>query len=293
MNVLKYIGFAAFFVVAFIVSLYLTFPWDAAKDFALQQASKATGMELHAKSLEPSWITGVVAKDLEIRTPSLEEPISLAEVKARGHILPLLTGGRGVTADLPIAQGTVHADVVDSSDRTQLEAELKGIQIALVPGLQDAIGVPLTGKLDLDADLDLDKAKPEASSGTIKIAGAGLELLKGGKVAGMTLPFELSIGDFSWTIPITEGKAKLDKLGIKGDSVELELDGTLTLNADLSRSVPNLVVKFKPTEAFLKKEPLLNALLANINRAKGSDGFYAYTLTGSLKHPRFAMRRGG
>ena len=293
MNVLKYIGFAAFFVLAFVVSLYLTFPWSAAKDFALQRASKASGMELSAKSLEPSWVTGFVAKDVEIRGASMDEPITLSELRARAHLLPLLTGGRGVTAELPIAQGTVHADVVDSSARTQVDAQLTGIQIALIPGLQDAIGVPLTGKLDLDAQVDLDKAKPEASSGTIKLTGAGLELLKGGKVAGMTLPFELSIGDFAWTIPITEGKAKLDKLGIKGDSVELELDGTITLNADMARSIPNLVVKFKPTEAFLKKEPLLSALLNNISRAKGSDGFYAYTLTGSLKHPRFAMRRGG
>lgn len=293
MNVLKYIGFAAFFGVAFIISLYLTFPWDSAKDFALQKASVATGMELSAKSLEPSWITGIVAKDVSILPAGQEEPITLAELRARIHLLPLLTGGRGITADLPIAQGTVHADVVDSSARTQVQAELKGIQIALVPGLQDATGVPLNGELDLTADMDLDKAKPEASSGTIKLSGTGLELLKGGKVAGMTLPFELSIGDFAWTIPITDGKAKLDKLAIKGESVELELDGTLTLNAELARSIPNLVVKFKPTDAFLKKEPLLNALLANISRAKGSDGFYAYTLTGSLKHPRFAMRRGG
>ncbi len=51
------------------------------------------------------------------------------------------------------------------------------------------------------------------------------------------------------------------------------------------------VLSFKPTDAFLKKEPILNALLANIQSAKGSDGFYTYAMVGSLKHPRFSPRR--
>ena len=50
-------------------------------------------------------------------------------------------------------------------------------------------------------------------------------------------------------------------------------------------------ISFKPTAAFLKKEPILNALLNNIKRAKGSDGFYTYAISGSLKHPRFSQRR--
>lgn len=293
MSILKYIGYAAFFLFAFVVSLYLTFPWPAAKDRALAEASRATGMEIHAKSVEPSWVTGIIAQDVEITPKDFEEPIEIDRLSARLHLLPLITGGRGVSVQMPLAQGSVEADIVDSSASTEVKADLRGLQLALVPGLKEATDLPLSGKLNLEADMVLDKAKPEASSGLLHIGGAGLELLKGGKVGGMTLPFELTIGDFDWRIPIEQGKAQLSKLKIEGGSVLLELDGTVTMAKEPVRSVLNLTVKFKPTDAFLKKEPLLGALLNNIQRAKGSDGYYAYALTGTVKHPRFFPKRGG
>lgn len=293
MNIVKYLGYAAFFVFAFVISLYLTFPWHAAKSKVLIEASKATGMDIEAKSLEPDWITGIVAEDVRIRTATMEEPLEIDRLKARVHLLPLLTGGKGGSLSMPIAQGTVDAVVLDSETEMQVEATIDSVQIGLVPGLKESLGVPLSGTLGIKADLALNKAKPDASSGVLQIKADDLELLKGGKVGGMTLPFELAIGSFDWKIPIDKGKAKLDKLSIKGDNIEVELDGTITLAAKIERSTLNLTVKFKPTELFLKKEPILNALLSNLRKAKGKDGFYAYALTGSAKHPRFFPKRGG
>jgi|GEM_PF-2402367 len=292
MNILKYLAYAAFFLFSFVICLYLTFPWDAAKERALAEASAATGMSIQAKTLEPNWVTGIIATGVQLRPSGFDEPIEVERLKARAHLLPLLTGGAGGTLSMPIAQGTVDADVVDSKTQTDVQGQVRGVQIALIPGLKESLGVPLSGTLNLDVDVALNKAKPETSSGKLRIQGGGLELLKGGKVGGMTLPFELAIGDFDWSIPIQAGKAKLDKLGIKGESLELELDGTITLAAQPARSILNLTIKFKPSPAFLKKEPLLGALLNNIKKAKGSDGFYGYALTGSAKHPRFFPKRG-
>ncbi len=293
MNILKYIGYATFFVFAFVISLYLTFPWPAAKSKVLAEASKASGMDIEAKSLEPDWVTGIVAQGVQIRTATMDEPLQIDRLKARLHLLPLLSGGVGGSLSMPIAQGSVDAVVTDSQTETAVQATIQDVQIALVPGLKESLGVPLSGSLDLKADLTLNKAKPQASSGILQIKATELELLKGGKVGGMTLPFELAIGSFDWRIPIEKGKAKLDKLSIKGDNIEVELDGTITLAAKFERSTLNLTVKFKPTPAFLKKEPILNALLSNLRKAKGKDGFYAYSLTGSAKHPRFFPKRGG
>lgn len=292
MNILKYIGYVAFFLFAFVVSLYWTFPWNVAKARVLAEASKATGMAIEAKSLEPDWVTGFEAQKVSLRPAKFDEPIEIERVNARAHLLPLFTGGKGGTVSLPMAQGQVEADVVDSKSKTEVKANLQGLQLALVPGLKDTIGVPLSGKADLVVDLALDKAKPEASSGVLQLKGSGLELLKGGKVGGMTLPFELNIGDFDWRVPLEQGKAQLSKLKIEGGDVLVELDGTITMAKDPMRSVLNLTVKFKPADAFLKKEPLLGALLNNIRRAKGKDGFYGYAATGTLKHPRFFPKRG-
>jgi type II secretion system protein N len=179
---------------------------------------------------------------------------------------------------------------VHSEPELDVDATISSVELALVPGLAEAIGLPLGGKIDLDGKIHIDSKTPKNTEGEIKMKGTALEILKGGKISGFPVP-ELAIGDFSWTIPVTEGKAKFDKQEVKGENVELRIDGEIALLSPLDRSQLKLFVSFKPTDAFLKKEPILNALLANINRAKGSDGFYTYSVNGSVKHPRFMPSR--
>src|SRR5438105_3240165 len=153
MQVVKYVGYALFFVVMLVFGLYYTFPWESAKDRVLDLASKASGMTITAAELQPSWLTRIVAKDVKITMPG--------------------------------------------------------------------------------------------------------------------------------------AKATLKQLHVAGDSVEMIIDGTISLLNPLARSNANLTVSFKPTDKLLKAEPLLGALLNNIVSAKGSDGFYTYSMTGTFKAPHF------
>lgn len=290
MNILRYLGYVAFFLFSLLVSLYLTFPWDSAKDRLLDAASTAAKAKITAESLRPSWLTGVVAKKVEYKTPTAEEPIRIEELRARISLLSLLAGNIGVVASLPIAKGTVVADVVSSGDEIDLEATVAGVELALVPGLKDAIGLPLGGSVDLDAKLHLDTKTPKNTSGNINLKGAGLEILKGGSLSGFPVP-ELAVGNLDWSVPIKDGKVSFDKQEVKGENVELKIDGEIALLSPIARSNLKLNLSFKPTPAFLKKEPILNALLNNIRRSKGSDGFYTYAINGSMKHPRFVPRR--
>jgi type II secretion system protein N len=292
MVILKYVGYAAFALFAFVVCLYLTFPWDSAKGRALGELSKATGTKITADKLEPNWVTGVEAEGVKIHLKKSPDPIEIATLKARAHVLTLLGGGVGATLEMPIAKGNVEADFSDDASDMEVDAIVKGVELALVPGLRDAIGLPLAGSLDAEIDLKLAKDDVKKSTGEITLKGRGLEILKGGKVSGFPVP-ELAVGDLDWKIPVKKGKLLLQKQEVKGENLELLLDGEITLNKAFSRSVLNLVVSFKPTDAFLKKEPLLGALLQNIRSAKGTDGFYSYAMTGSIKHPRFFAKRSG
>ena len=293
MAALRIAGYVAFFVVFFILSIYWTFPFDLAKDRVLREASRQSKMDITARSLSPSWFTGAVLKGVKIRRPGVEEPIDLTQVHARAHVLPLLSGGQGFTVDLPIAKGEAYANVVQSDEGMDLVAELTSIELALVPGLADATGLPLAGQID--ADIDLFNGKdPKNSEGVIKLRGSGLEVLKGGKLSNFPVP-EIAIGDFDWTIPVAKGKAQLEKLELKGDALELKIDGSIMLAKQLDRSTLDLKIAFKPTPAFLNKEPLLGALLNNIKRTQDSQGFYNYTAKGFIKQPdmRPAPVRGG
>lgn len=285
MKYLKHIAYAAFFLLAFLFFLYQSFPWDMAKDRVLHTLSRQTRTQLEAKSMRLSWLTGVDVERLKI-TPPGKPTITLDEVHARALLLPLLSGGRGLSLDIPIARGQVDATVIQDADGLQIDGEAKQLELALIPALKEQTGVPLSGKISLKVDLKAAK-KPSASQGSLRIKADGVEILKGGRLA---VP-PLTIGSFDWEIPIKDGRAELKGLKLRGEHAEVDLAGDIQLRDPLIRSILNLSVSFKPTTALIKKEPILNALLSNLRSAKGSDGFYTYAITGSIKHPRAFKRR--
>jgi hypothetical protein len=78
---------------------------------------------------------------------------------------------------------------------------------------------------------------------------------------------------------------------MRGGDVDLDVEGTIDLATPIERTTLNVNVSFRPTPEYLEENGLIKALLNNINRAKGSDGFYTYAITGSVKHPRPFPRR--
>lgn len=287
----RIVGYVAFFLVSFVVCLYLTFPWGAVKERVLQQASRSSGALITARSLEPSWLTGVHAEGVEIALPGADEPLALERLDARASVLSFLSGGYGGSFRLPMAQGQIEADVAGSGASVDVEAEARGVELALVPGLRSASGLALAGTLNLDADVALGLERPEESQGTIELSATELETLKGGKVGSFPVP-ELALGNLAWTLPVEDGKVLVRNQRLSGPTVDLVLDGEVVLARPLSRSLVNLTVRFKPTPTFLDQEPMIGALLRNIDRYKGPDGFYTYQMSGTVKRPRLTPRRG-
>jgi type II secretion system protein N len=191
---------------------------------------------------------------------------------------------------MPIAKGTVDGDFLLDEETITAKVDAESVELALIPGLVEALGLPLTGTVDLTGDLVIGQKESKLTEGNIELKVKGLRIEKGGKIGGFPAP-ELAIGDADWKIPVEAGKATLKSLRVNGDSIELIIDGTINVLQPISRSTANLTVSFKPTDKLLQSEPLLGALLNNLQRAKGSDGFYTYAMAGALKSPRFTPRK--
>src|SRR5262245_886327 len=123
MTVVKYLGYVAFFLLMFVFGLYLTFPWDAAKDRLLDLASRSSGMTISAQELRPNWITGVTATNVKITPAGAKEPIVLEKLSARAKVFALLTGKKGGTFSLPIAKGDVDGDVLVDDESMTLKVK--------------------------------------------------------------------------------------------------------------------------------------------------------------------------
>lgn len=287
----KIVGYILFALVSFVISLYLTFPWDAARELVQKEVSKAVGATVAAEKLEPSWLTGIHAEAIEIELPDSEEPLKLDALDARISVLSLLSGAKGGTARVPMAQGVIEAEAEVTDARAEVEADIVDIELALIPALKAATGLALAGEVDADAQLDIGIADVGTTAGNIHLTGTGLEVLEGSQAGGFPIP-ALVLGSLDWTIPIEGGKAKITNQTLSGPTVEASVNGEIVLAKPFGRSLMNLKLRFKPTPEFLRKEPLLGSLLNNLSRYRSPDGFYGYQVTGTVKRPRFTPTRG-
>lgn len=290
MRILRIIGLVAFFLGSVVIGVYLTFPWDALEERLTLQLSETTGWEIDAEELRPSWLTGVQIRGLSVRPPEASEALVLDEVVARARLLSLMTGNLGGSAWLPLGRGELDLAVARGSESTSVQAEAESVELGLVPGFAVLTGLPLTGVVDLEADVTLDRKDSSKSSGRVHLVGSDLELGEGGKVGNYPLP-ALRLGSLDWTIDVEEGRAEIPRQEIRGGDVDLDVEGTVDLAAPFERTTLNLTVAFRPTPEFLGENPLIEALLKNIERAKSPDGFYSYAVSGSVKHPRTFPRR--
>lgn len=290
MSVTKYLGFAGFFIFSFIVGLYLTFPWDVAKDRILALAEKNTGMQFKAASLEPSWITGVEIHGLEITGKDKATPITLEEVTARIHVLPLITGKQGFSVAMPLGNGEIDADIVLSEELVDVEAKIAGVELDRVPFILEWTGLPLIGKIDLDVDVVLAKKDPKFTEGKLSLKTTDFKIEKGGKIGMIPVP-NLDLGNVSLEVPITEGKAEFKNTRLAGTDLEIALDGTLNPMFPIAKSTMNMTLGLKPTEKLLSADPLLRPILKNFESAKDAEGFYGISMIGSVQHPRIQPRR--
>jgi len=291
MKILRITGFVVFFLFSFMVGVYVTFPWDALKDRLTIQLSETTGWDVTAEELAPSWIAGVRVTGLELKPPDVGESLVVDEVIARGRLLTLLTGGLGVSAWVPVGKGEVDVVVSKRSDSMAVQADAQSVELGLIPGFVAFTGLPLSGVVDLEADVVLDQEDTTESSGEVHLVGKGLELGEGGKIGNYPVP-ALRLGDLDWTVEFEEGRADIPRQELRGGDVDLDLEGSIDLATPIERTTLDLLVAFRPTPEFLGENPILKALLKNISRARGNDGFYSYAVSGSVKHPRtFPKRR--
>lgn len=287
--IFRTLGYVGFFMVAYVLCLYLTFPWGAVKQRVLQQASKQAGRTISATKLEPSWLTGVHAEGVEVEMDE-GEPLKLRTLDARASVLSFVTGGYGGTVWAPIAKGQLTSTFSGGGDVLDIDAKAEKVELALLPALKSATGLALGGRLNLDADIKYGVKDPKTTSGLIELQASGLETLKGGRAGNYPIP-ELELGNLDWSIPIENGKVIVRNQRIEGPSLELILDGEIVLNKPTPRSLLNLTVQFKPTPEFLEAEPLIASLLRNIDRYKNKSGFYTYQISGTLKRPRTTPKR--
>lgn len=301
------LGYAAFFVVAFVLAAYWTFPWDRVRDYVVQEVERpagpggvrrASGWELDIGALRPSWLTGVVARDVRIakRPEDPEAPPMEAradELRARVSLLSLLGGGVGGSFGAELAGGSIEGSFDQDDEGRSLDVALEGVQLRRVGILRAFLPIPVAGELGGEIDLRL-AAEPEGSEGSVDLAISGLTAGDGqaklpipGMGDGITLE-RIDAGTLVLRAEVEEGVADLTTLRADGEDLELTGDGTVRLLDPLTRSRVDLLLRVRFTDAYRNRNDRTRAIFSIVDiapqarRARAPDGALQFQFSGLL-----------
>lgn len=309
------LGYGAFSLVAFVLCLMLTFPYDVLRRRAVDAAADA-GYALRIGSLRPG-LRGLTATNVRISkvpngmTPELQsmlasnaamlpgpeelgEPLTLDSVAVRPSLLPL-----GVAFHANLLGGSLSGNVGGLSN-VQVAVNLSNLDPSQ-GNLKAFSGVDLAGKLNGSLNLTLPKTRgqPDLSQANGQLALDTKELLiQGGNVMvpmyGTPTPMDLpkiALGNIDARIKFEKGQGTVETLQAKSDDLEIQGSGTVKLGQRLDVSQPDMDFKLRAEPEFVKRLGLIGAGLSILPTDKADPKFRVAHLSGFLNRPNFAPPR--
>jgi type II secretion system protein N len=299
-NVLVYGGYTSFFLFAFILSAYRTFPYERLRDYICTKVAESSGpdpMTLSIGELTPSWLTGVKLEDVTLQRPAATpdaQPTNLHfdKVSARVSLLSLLLGSQKLSVAAEVGDGTIDAKLDQDAESQHVEAELTDVDLQKL-GLGGYVGVPLKGKATGTATLTLAQ-DPLKSAGEVKLEVAGLHVGDGkakikapGMPSGLTLD-EVDAGKLQLELHAQDGNAELTRFYASGKDLKVEGSGNLRIAIPTRLSRLDVILELKFSDAYKNKSDRTKALFEILGmqsewrRALGPDGALRLHVGGTL-----------
>ncbi len=287
--------YAAFFLAVLVLAILLTFPWETLARRLEQEVSRAQpGTTLVIGEIGPALPFGVRVANVLYQTEGKNGAAPSKWTVDRARLKPawfsLLRGRPGVSFDVDVLSGQVAGTASKSKDGLNVTASFDHMLLDEGKVVEEALGVPLAGTLHGSIDV--------ATAADGKITQAHLTAtiddaqVKGGKVAGFTLP-AMDLGRPEVDLVVDKGEAKLVKCEAKGRDVTVTAAATATIRPQFGLSPVKGQLKVKAAEAFLDKNPALKAGLSLAGSFKKPDGSLEFPLNGTLSRPMSLPGFGG
>lgn len=330
-NIVKYAGYSCWFVVCLVAFIYLTFPINSVKGRVETELEKALGHGKQGKhGVNPDvtidklslWrLSGVSAKRVQVQlgstNPDPGASFMIDEARGRVGIFSLLFGSPAGTFDIDAYGGNIAGDlsVGEPFKKTPkgqkpkksarknyqlktLDADIKKIDLAKIPAVQEKARVPVTGLLEGTIDLDLGAQPDKEANGDVDLKIANVNLGPGvlaiplpGLTGGLTIP-SINMGNVVARLNMDKGKATSDRVGVAGKDFNANIDLEMTLNRLLKMSQVKGEGWFKIEESFLETNGKMKTILelaSPLKKVKNDEGQYEFNMSGRINKPRFKL----
>ncbi len=288
----KTAAYAAFFVVAFVLALRLTFPVEAVRERIILDAA-AQGLQIKMNDISPSGLVGIRAREVTVLT-SDGTRVPVDEIQVGLKLLPMLIGRRAVSFDARLYDGRITGSSESTKTTDRYQATITGVDLSRASALRAATGLDLAGVLSGSFDVTLDPKDPQKSTGNVDLQVKDAAI-RGGKMpvpgmeGGLTVP-PIRLGAIAARGTVKNGRADFGTLEAKGDDVDFTADQVFVqLQPRLEHSPLTGRARVRPTDAFWRKDqvaPLKPVIEMGLASAKGRDGGYGFQLYGTLAKPQ-------
>lgn len=311
-RVLQLAGYFLFFDLCFVVAAVVMFPLQGLRPLIVEQAEKALGKGKQGRNGVDPVVTigelamsglGVKAKRVQIQFANTEpEPgptIDLDALRVSASLASIVSSTKTLQLDAELYQGDLSADV--SFDEKQnivaADIEVDGVELGRIGAIIAGLGAPVGGRLTADIDVVMGAAPEKEAKGTIDLRIANLSVGPGNLKqipGGFELAEPIALGTLVIKAPLEKGQATIDGRFEGAADVEAELFGTLAVRGKLPASRLDVDGWFRPTAAFLDKNPKIKSALElgekltlpgapSLSKAKDGEGRYHFEARGALQ----------
>ncbi len=320
---LMWVGYPLGYILLFCIFAYVAFPYERLKErivigYNATQASSTDPNRMSIGDATWSWrFPGIVLSDIELVGPKPEADqadqaparrrIQVDEVYARISPLSFLFGTTRLKFVADGFGGALHGEVVHSETQQQLKIELDGVDPGQVPGVREALQLPVSGSMTGTVALSIPEGKYSQAEGEIDLVVEDLRIGDGKtKVRDMFALPPIQAGTLELTATAAQGRVTIERFETKGPDLEATAQGKLRLRDELGKSlVEQLTLTFKFSDAFRDKDDTTRSLLGKpgdsvpgvidldpkVKQAKQPDGAYSWRVMGVLSNLAFAPQR--
>lgn len=299
------LGYAAFALFAFLISLYVTFPYDAVRQ-RLQNEASAAGFVVRIGSVGPG-LLGITARRLELARAAKPDaegtpaPLLIDSLAFRPSLFPA-----GIALDARAFGGEVTGAVGGLGDLA-INLNLEDLDPSQ-GNLREATGLDLEGRVSGRLRLDIPRVAPSPTSkikepalsqanGELRLDARGFTLKGGtleiplyGQMTPMDMP-RIVLGELDGRIVIEKGLARIETFKTTSEDVELLAEGTLKLNNNVGYSESDILLKVKAAPEFVKRLGLIGSGLSILPSDRADPNFRVARMSGFLARPNFAPAR--
>lgn len=312
-KVLRVFAFIFLFLVTFVFALQWTFPFHRVRDKIVEVLSAKYEVEI--SEVERGLIPGrVYFKSVTLRTrPEKADEVAttfyIEKLQVDVGLFALLGSKASIDIDAKIGSGHITGNIALSKSMTSIHIDGDNLPSANLP-MREAIGLPMSGKVNFAFDLDLpnDKLKSgragpnwqKASGGAMFECPSGCTFgdgktklkpkLKNNRNQAFAeggIEFgKLNVQTLIAKVDISRGTLKVTKFDTKSEDGKLFVDFSMQLARAIDESNVDGCLRFDGSAELLKRDPRTHAAISTTGAPKAADGLFHIKLEGQVKQMR-------